>query len=39
MLFTSSLSTGSIIMAIFGFVGLYGGLAFFLSIALRKKML
>ncbi|MDD3043164.1 MAG: MetS family NSS transporter small subunit [Methanosarcinaceae archaeon] len=33
------LSTGSIAMAVFGFVVLYGGLAFFLSIALKKKML
>ncbi|MCQ1537043.1 MetS family NSS transporter small subunit [Methanosarcina sp. KYL-1] len=33
------MSTGSIAMAVFGFVFLYGGLAYCLSIALRKKML
>ncbi|HII78828.1 MAG TPA: MetS family NSS transporter small subunit [Methanosarcina sp.] len=31
------LSTGSILMAVFGFIILYGGLGFCLSIALRKR--
>lgn len=30
------LSTESILMAVFGFVVLYGGLAFFVRIALKK---
>ncbi|WP_148705256.1 MetS family NSS transporter small subunit [Methanosarcina siciliae] len=32
------LSTGSFLMAVFGFVILYGGLGLCLSIALRKRM-
>ncbi|MDD3245564.1 MAG: MetS family NSS transporter small subunit [Methanosarcina sp.] len=32
------LSTGSFLMAVFGFTILYGGLGFCLSIALRKKI-
>ncbi|HII00393.1 TPA: MetS family NSS transporter small subunit [Methanosarcinaceae archaeon] len=31
------LSTSSIAMAVFGFVFLYGSLAYFLNIAMRKK--
>lgn len=31
------LSTGSIVMLVFGFVILYGGLGFFLGVALKKE--
>ena len=33
------LSTGSVIMAVFGFLIFYGGLGYFLSITLRQRHL